>query len=55
MKVTSNKSKRTFTLRTGYATYRTYKMSKEEFNSNLHNTDNDWKQFLKSDEYYKVK
>ena len=59
IKVKSNQSKRTFTIRkydngTMYAKYRTFTMSKEEFNSNEMNTENDWKQFLKSDEYYKV-
>ena len=55
MKVTSNKSARTFTIKNETAKYRTYKMSKSEFESNQYNTENDWKQFLKSDEYYKVK
>jgi hypothetical protein len=34
---------------------RTFKMTKEEFNENLYNTANDWNQFLKSDDYYKIK
>ena len=55
MKITSNKSKRTFTIKNETATYRTFTMSKQEFESCLHNTENDWKQFLKTDEYYKVK
>jgi len=55
IKVSSNKSVRTFTIRTdsGFK-YRTYPMSKEEFNSCESNTGNDWKQFLRSDDYYKV-
>ena len=30
-------------------------MNKIEFESEEMNTENDWKQFLKTDEYYKVK
>jgi hypothetical protein len=54
IKVYSNKSKRTFTIVTDAAKYRTYKMTKEEFNICLYNTGNDWGEFLKSDDYYKV-
>lgn len=54
IKATPNRSKRTFTIRTGYAKYRTLKMSKEEFESAEFWTENDWKQFLKTDEYYKI-
>jgi len=52
---TPNHSARTFTIRTGTAKYRTFKLDKAEFNSCLYNTSNDWEQFLKSDEYYPVK
>ena len=55
IKVRSNKSKRTFTIRTESGKYRTYQMSKEEFESCEMNTANDWQQFLRSDDYYKVK
>lgn len=59
IKATANHAARTFTLRLtsaeGYkAKYRTTPMSKEEFTSCLHNTNNDWLQFLKSSDYYKV-
>lgn len=55
IKVTSNKAKRYFTLWTSTGNkYRTIPMSKEEFQSCEHNTDNDWKHFLKSDEYYSI-
>ena len=55
-----NKAKRTFTLRCYsfnniYAIYRTIPMSKQEFENAYYWTLNDWKQFLKTDEYYKVK
>ena len=34
--------------------YRTNEMSIEEFDSCQMNTANDWQQFLKSDDYYKL-
>ena len=59
IKVTANQSARTFTIRT-YVNgkfsnkYRTIQFSKEEFSENEYNTENDWKEFLKSSDYYKV-
>lgn len=53
-KLTRNKSKRHYTINVGYAKYRTIKMSKEEFNQAYYWTLNDWKQFLTTDEYYKL-
>lgn len=55
----ANHAKRTFTLRISYTNgaktkYRTLPMGKHEFNNCLHNTEQDWSNFLKSDEYYKV-
>lgn len=55
IKVSSNKSKRTFTIVTDAAKFRTNPMSKEEFQSCLNNTGNDWNNFLKTDDYHKVK
>ena len=57
--VSLNYTKRTYTLKFKYSDgatikYRTTPMSKGEFNSNLLNTENDWIEFLKSDDYYKV-
>ena len=55
LKISSNKTKRTFTIRTKYAKFRTLQFSKEEFeHAEFFWTGNDWKQFLKSDDYYKV-
>jgi len=59
IKVTPNHSKRTFTIRKTYedgqkVKYRTIPFSQQEFDSELMNTENDWKQFLKSNDYYKV-
>lgn len=52
--VSCNESKRTFTLRTTGGKFRTYPMSRTEFNSCLNNTGNDWAQFLRSSDYYKL-
>jgi len=59
LKVTANQSARTFTIRTYvngvfYTKYRTVKFSKQEFEENENNTENDWKQFLKTSDYYAV-
>ena len=59
IKVKANQRKRHFTIReySGgelMAKYRTYRMTVEEFDSAEYWTENDWFQFLKTDEYYKV-
>jgi hypothetical protein len=55
LKVKPNHSKRTFTIRTESAKYRTTRMSKEDFESELNNTANDWQTFLNlTTDYYKV-
>lgn len=54
--VTSNESKRTFTIYKDDTKYRTNQMTKEEFQENLYNTGKDWQNYLlKSNDYYKVK
>ena len=54
-KISSNKAKRTFTIRTKYAKFRTLPFTKEEFeHADFFWTGNDWRQFLKTDDYYKV-
>ena len=55
MKATANKSARTYTLRFDGNKYRTVRMSKEEFDNAYYYTENDWKNFLRGSEYYKVK
>lgn len=56
LKISVNHSKRTFTIRTDVAKYRTVRLGKEEFNSYLNNTVQDWRFFLRrGDDYYKVK
>jgi hypothetical protein len=59
IKVTANQSKRTFTIRKYidgkfFSKYRTIEMNQEEFDTEEMNTENDWKIFLKSDDYYTV-
>jgi len=59
IKVTPNHSKRTFTIRKTYSDgqkvkYRTIQFNQQEFDSELMNTENDWRHFLKSNDYYKV-
>jgi hypothetical protein len=55
IKVSANQSKRTFTIVTESAKYRTLQMSREEFESCENNTGNDWQNFLRTDSYYQVK
>jgi len=60
IKVTANQSRRTFTIRKYidgklFAKYRTVSMSQEKFESEEMNSENDWKQFLRSDDYYVIK
>jgi hypothetical protein len=60
IKVSANQSKRTFTIRKYidgklFAKYRTIQMNQEEFDSEEMNTENDWKNFLRStNDYYTV-
>ena len=55
IRVTANKSKRTFTIRKNGSKYRTLPMTKQDFQSNQHNSGQDWQEFLKTDAYYVVK
>lgn len=55
IKEKANHSKRTFTIRTESAKFRTIRLDKEDFESNLNNTPNDWQTFLNlTSDYYKV-
>ena len=59
IKVTANQSKRTFTIRKTYSDgsrvkYRTSTMNQQEFDIEEMNTENDWSDFLKTDDYYKL-
>lgn len=54
IKVRPNHSKKFFTIITESGKYRTNRMGEEEFDSAENNTGNDWQQFLKTDDYYKV-
>ena len=57
MKIKSNKSKRTFTIRKENAKFRTLQMSQNEFEECDNNTNEDWKDFLKTQNgsYYELK
>lgn len=55
IKVTPNKSQRTFTIRRQGIKFRTLQMSREEFDSADYWTGQDWSNFLKTNEYYIVK
>ena len=54
IKIRENKSKKTFTIVTESGKYRTYPMQKNDFNACTYNTGNDWANFLKSEDYYKI-
>ncbi len=54
IRVRENNSKRTFTIVTESGKYRTYPLSKNEFNNCTYNTGNDWAEFLNSSDYYKI-
>lgn len=50
MRITSNRSKRTYTIRYGGNKYRTTQMSKAEFEDAMYNTPTDWKDYIKNNE-----
>ena len=59
IKVKANQRLRTFTIRKYineklFVKYRTIELNQDEFDEKEMNTENDWKQFLKSDDYYIV-
>jgi hypothetical protein len=55
LKVTSNVKERTFRIKTESATFKTTRMSNQEFISASHWTGNDWQCFLRTEDYYKIK
>ena len=50
MKVTSNKTKRTYTILLNGNKYRTIKLGKNEFEELYYNTESDWINYIKSNE-----
>lgn len=54
IKVRPNVSKKHYTIVTESGRYRTLPMGNEEFNNANYWTGNDWQNFLKTDEYFKV-
>ena len=60
IEATPNYSKRTFTIRFKcenelFSKYRTTKMSRDDFESSLYNTENDWHHFLRANEVIIIK
>tara|TARA_R110002110_G_scaffold414022_1_gene642762 strand:+ start:55 stop:255 length:201 start_codon:yes stop_codon:yes gene_type:complete len=57
MTITSNKLRRTFTIRKENSKFRTLEMSKKEFDECDYNTILDWKDFLTNEigSYYEVR
>ncbi len=56
IKITSNKSKKTFTIYKNGSKYRTNPVEKFDFEEMEYWTENDWKDYLKkSEDYYLVK
>lgn len=49
-----NHSQRTATIKCSSGKYRTFRQSKEEFDSMKHMNGDDWNYFLKSNNYYKI-
>lgn len=57
LQVTQNEEERTFTIKSIidgklFATYETIEMTQEEFEEEENNTKNDWKNFLKTNQYH---
>lgn len=48
MKVTSNKSQKTFTIKMDGTTYRTNKLSKQEFEESHYNSNSDWVDYIRN-------
>jgi len=56
MKISTNNSKRTFTIRKQGLKFRTNKMNRVDFQSSLNSTARDWQDYLDySNDYYLVK
>lgn len=56
IRISSNKRNRTYTIYENGLKFRTYPMSREEFDNDRYNTIGDWKAFLRySQDYYQVK
>jgi hypothetical protein len=55
LKVTSNVKERTFRIKTESATFKTIRMSNQEFNNASYWTGNDWQAFLRTNDYYQIK
>jgi Leucine-rich repeat (LRR) protein len=54
IEVRPNHKTRTFTIKKNGSKYRTIQLNREKFNLCLYHTGNDWKNFLKSSDYYRI-
>jgi hypothetical protein len=54
IEVTSNVKNRTFTIKKNGTTYRTGKFSKPEFEEAEYNTEKDWNNFLRTQDFYSI-
>jgi hypothetical protein len=55
MMITSNKSKRHYTIRKNGVVYQTEKLTKEEFDNFAYNTNEDWQNYLRKSQSYTIK
>jgi hypothetical protein len=55
MKITSNKSKRHYTIRKSGVVYQTEKLTKQEFEELSYNTVGDWQNYLNTSQSYIAK
>lgn len=55
MKITSNKSKRTYTIKVGACVYRTIALTAQEFNEMAYFTAGDWANYLRTEQTIIIK
>jgi hypothetical protein len=55
MKITSNKSKRTYTIKVGACIYRTVKLTAQEFSEMEYFTPGDWANYLRNEQTIIIK
>lgn len=53
--VSSNQREHTFRIKTNSGTYKTAQMTKEEFDDADYWTGNDWQNYLRTEQYTKIK
>ena len=53
--VSSNKRERTFRIKTNSGTYKTTQLTRDEFDDAENWTGNDWQNYLRTEQYTKIK